>query len=255
MCGTDNNVNVMAEEVKTAPEVQAEAKVEPKVEAKTEEVKETIGQAMASKEKEDSKTVPEAAFLEMKRTNKELTKELKDLKKLIETDAPKDEISENIDEIAKEYDIKPEFLKKLAKSIRKDAEKDIDARVDARVKPLEGKDRADKIEKVFTTHFDKAMEDMPEYKGIVNRGVIKTLSLDPDNQNKTFSQLIEETYGNAIGGKRTLETTTHRGGKTIDKVDFERAGKDQKYYNEVMADPTAKKEYNEGLVERLAAHL
>jgi hypothetical protein len=99
------------------------------------------------------------------------------------------------------------------------------------------------------------MAEMPEYSAIVNKDVIKTLSLDPANQNKTFQQLIEETYGNALGGKRTLETTTPRGGKALESVDFDRAKKDGKYLEEVLANPDTKKEYNEGLIGRLSAHL
>jgi len=242
----------MVDETKQAPEVKVETKVEaPKEVAK--EV-ETIGKALETKEPEP-KMVPEAAFLELKKSNKALAKDLKDLKASIEDGDSKQDVAADIDAIAEEHNIDPKFLKKLATAIRKDAEKDIEGKVADRLKPIEAKDRADKITTAFNTHFENAMAEMPEYKKIVNKSVIKTLSLDPENQNKTFAQLIEETYGNAIGGKRTLEDTTPRGGKATDGVDVTRASKDGSYLKEVLANPDTKKEYNEGLVERLSAHL
>lgn len=241
----------MDEKSTQAPEV----KVETKVETPKEVEKETIGTVLAKEEKSDSKVVPEAAFLELKRANKTLAKDLKELKASIESGDSKEDVSADIDSLAEEHNIDKTFLNKFAKAIRKDAEKDVEDKVSSRLKPLEAKDRAEKIDKVFTTHFDKAMAEMPEYNGKVNRDVIKSLSLDPANENKTFAQLIEDTYGNAIGGKRTLEQTTPRGGKATDKVDVNRAAQDGSYLKEVLSNPETKKEYNESLIERLSAHL
>jgi hypothetical protein len=237
------------EESKPAPE----AKVEAKVEAKPEEVKETIGQVLEPKveAKPEAKVVPEAAFLEIKKDNKELRKELKDLRTTIESGASKAEVSSDIAALGEKYGVDKGFLNDLASTIRKDVE----AETDAKLKPLTAQDKANRINTVFTTHFDKAMAEMPEFAGIVNRDVIKTLSLDPANADKTFVQLIEETYGNAIGGKRTLETTTPRGGKTLDSVDFDRARRDGKYLEEVLSNPQTKKEYNDGLLDRIGSSL
>ena len=57
-----------------------------------------------------------------------------------------------------------------------------------KLKPIAAKEKADRIERVFATHFDKAMAEMPEFKEVVNRSVIKTLSLDPANANKNTSK-------------------------------------------------------------------
>lgn len=213
-------------------------------------MKATIGEVLDER-KPDPKVVPEAAFLEMKKDNKELRKELKDLRTAIESGATKAEVSADIAALGEKYGVDKAFLSELASTIRKD----VDADTDSKIKPLTAQDKANRIDKVFATHFDKAMAEMPEFAGVVNREVIKTLSLDPSNANKTFSQLIEETYGNAIGGKRTLETTTHRGGKSPEHVDIDRASRDGKYLAEVLSNPDTKKEYNEGLINRLGSHL
>lgn len=256
MCDTDNNVNAMAD-AKPAPE--AEVKPEVKPEAKpAEEVKtETIGDVLETKPKEEkSDSVPLAAFLEVKNDNKELKKELVALQRKIDAGASAEEVSEDIDAIGEEFGVDKKFLKKLSTAIEKRADKLAEQKLEKTLGPLNERERSAKIDKIFKEHFDKAMTDMPEYAEIVNPAVIKALSLDPSNQNKTFTQLIEETYGKALpAGKRTLETTTPRGGKSPDGIDYERAKKDQKYFAEIMSDPDLKKEYNASLVARVGGHL
>lgn len=241
----------MAEPVKEAPKEQPAAPAEPK--------EKTVGEVIEPKAPEPSKqkeeepkveTVPLADFLELKKSNKELKKSMKELEKRLGDD-PAADVSQDIDAIAEEHNIDKDFLKKLTKSIRSEIEKDTDAKVASKLKPFEEKDRAEKIDAAFKTHFTKAMENLPEYKGIVNAEVIKTLSLNPQNANKTFTQLIEETYGHAVSGKRTIEPTKPGGGKEPTEIDYERAAKDSAYFKEIMANPDLKKKYNTNLEKRL----
>lgn len=244
-----------------AAAAEAEAKAKADADAKAAEeaaakAKETIGDVLDPKDKKpEGKTVPEAAFLDLKNANKELKRDLAALQRSIEEGASAEDVSADIDAIGEEFGVDKKFLKKLATAIRKDADKDAEEKLAGRLKPLEAKERQDKIDKVFGTHFDKAMAEMPEFASVVNRDVIKSLSLDPANQNKTFAQLIEDTYGKAVPGKRTLETTTARGGKSNDPIDYTRAVKDPAYFSEIMSNPDTKKEYNAGLTERLSSSL
>ena len=68
------------------------------------------------------------------------------------------------------------------------------------------------MEAAFATGLEKALQNAPEYRDVVNVSVIKALAFNPANANKTYRQLLEEAYGNAITGQRTVETTTPRGG-------------------------------------------
>jgi len=85
----------------------------------------------------------------------------------------------------------------------------------------------------------------------VNAEVIKALAFNPANANKTYKQLLEEAYGNAITGRRTVETTVPRGGAKDTKLDMQRARTDTAYRREVLADPELKKQYNEGITDRV----
>lgn len=217
------------------------------VTATTETTEQTIGDVLDTQVAEPVKenTVPEHKFLDEKKGRKEAEKRLKDLEEQIKNGATKKEVSSDLSSIAKEYDIDPAFLEKLEQSIRSKTEKDLEDKFSSKFKPLEDKERMEKIDKAFETHYAQAINSMPEFKDIVNPSVIKALSLMPQNASKTFPQLIEETYGNAITGKRTIQSTTPGGGKDDEPLDVSRAEKDIEYLKQVLADPKKKAQYNE----------
>jgi hypothetical protein len=99
---------------------------------------------------------------------------------------------------------------------------------------------------VFNQHFTKALEQLPEFDGVVNKEVIKTLSLNPANANKTFTQLIEEAYGHLVSGKRTLDVANSRNSRLeAGEVDVKRANTDIEYFREIKSNPHLLKKYNE----------
>lgn len=207
----------------------------------------TVSEVMAPASND---TVPLAAHLETKNENKELKKSLKALEAKIAEGGNADDVTDDLAAIGEEFGVDPKFMKKLgaAVSAKVAAAK---AEVGQELAGLKEKDRSAELDRVFGTHFDSAIEAMPEFKDIANREVIKTLSLDPKNANKTFSQIIEETYGHAISGKRSIETTTPGGGKGPEPIDYARASRDNAYFSEIMKDPAKKAEYNKDLAKRL----
>jgi len=116
---------------------------------------------------------------------------------------------------------------------------------------IEEKEKREEQNKVLSKGLADALETAPEYKDVINEQVIKQMALNPANKDKTFLQLFDEAYGNAIGGKRTIESTTPRGGANPEKVDFDKASRDNEYLKTVLADPAMKKEYNKGLETRI----
>lgn len=236
------------EEVKETENVveETEETTEEKSEVETKE-SETIEDLLGKEEKDDR--VPLKTFLETKKEKKALEKEISNLKEQIKQGATKAEISSDLKGIAEKYDVDPNFLEELSTIIYSKAKSEADEVLNAKLKPLEAKERAERIEKVFSKNFDKVMEDMPEYKDVVNRDVIKELTLLPQNAKKTFHQIVEETYSKTVTGKKTMETSTPRGGKEL--VYDESRINDPEYFSEVMASPELKKKYNDSLVGRL----
>lgn len=247
----------MADEAKptdtSAPEIKPEEKKpeEKKPEPAASPTARDVFKTSDEQKPSDKETIGLDKFLEIKKENKELRKSMKNLEDKINSgDFSQDEISSDLEAIAEEHNVDQGFLKKVVKTITKEADKRADEKYGSKLKDLTDKDTAKKIDDAFGTAFDTAMANMPEYKDVVNRDVIKALSLEPKNANKTFSQIIEDAYGNAISGKRTVETTTPGAGKDADPLDFDRARKDSAYFKDVMASPRLKKEYNDAMLKR-----
>lgn len=237
-------VSMQEEQVATTPETE----VKPPEETVTPEP--TIEEQLKVEEKKIPDSVPMARLNKEIGRRKELEAQVAELQaKASETNMSKKDIASDLRTLADKHGIDADFLGELAGAIRAEAEADIEERL----RPFAEKDKQEKIDRAFQAGFTKALADMPEYEGVVNAAVIKSLSLDPTNAQKTFRQLIEETYGSALGGKRTIDTnTTPRGGNTPESLDLERAKRDTSYFKDVMADPELKKQYNADIGKRIA---
>ena len=223
------------------PVAEEQATPEPTVVQTIGDVLDTMPETPAER---PANTIPENIFLSEKKARKEAEREVKELKAQIQNGATKRETSESISAIAKEYDVDPDFLDKFASTIRSESKKEIENELSSKFKPLEEKHKQEKIDKAFDIHYTRAINAMPEFAQVVNPEIIKSLSLLPQNGNKTFSQLIEETYGNALAGKRTIQATTTGGGKDPAPLDYKKANMDSTYFSEVMANPRLRTEYN-----------
>lgn len=233
------------DETINAPATEDNEAVETTTEETTtgESTEETIAEMVG--EKPQSRVVDESIFVAEKKARKQAERELKALKLSIEEGASHEEISDDISEISEEYDIDPRFLEKFAKSIKIQTQKELESKIESK---FGESDKQKKFETSFEKAFKQALDRGPEFEKLANVEVIKTLAKLPQNSNKTVSQLLEETYGNALTGKRTIETTIPGGGKDPEPLDYDRATSDLDYYNKVMADPKLKAKYNEIMV-------
>ena len=176
--------------------------------------------------KETPDSIPYDRFKKVNEEKKALEAKLAELEKAKEADP-------EVTDTAKDPDVK-ELAEKLAK--------------------IEQKESIAKRDAALQQGLEKALEEYPEFKGVANADIVKRLALDPSNKEKTFKDILEEAYGNAIGGRRTIETTTPRGGAADTKLDSGRLS-DPDYRKEVFANPDLKKQYNESLPDRLSSVL
>ena len=238
----------MTDEVKKVPDEESKETNPAETVADTTKKDETVGNALNTKK--EAKMVPEAVLIEYKKENKQIAKELKDLKEFIESGATKKEISMDLKELADKHNVDADFLNEFASAVQKKAQADTEEKLNSKIRPIEEKENAKKRDEIFDKHFDKTLEDMPEFKGIVNKDVIKALALDPQNENKTFTQIFNDSYGHLITGKKTLESTKPRGGAEDVAIDFNKASTNPEYFKEIMADPELKRKYNEDIATR-----
>jgi hypothetical protein len=208
---------------------------------------ETVGETLQVKEEvKEAKMVPEAVLIEYKKESKAVRKELDALKKSIEEGSTKKEVKQSLKDIATKHNVDAEFLNEFSEAVRKEAETE----AEEKMKPIQEKENAEKRDKIFESHFTKTLEEMPEFKNLVNKDVIRTLAFDPKNANKTFAQILQDSYGHLVTGKKTLETTKARGGAQDTEVDFSKARTNTEYFKEVMADPELKRKYNDDMAKR-----
>jgi len=242
----------MSEELKNAPAEEVK-QTEEVVEAPKEQ-ESTVGDILnvETEEKKSDDVIPLHSFIEMKKENKQLQKDLKELRKIIEEGATKKEVVQDIQELSEKHGVDANFLQDLATTLRAESKKEMEEELTSKLKPLTDKEKTQKIDELFNQHFSKAMEKSPEYEGVVNKEVIKSLSLNPANKNKTFNQLIDEAYGHLVVGKRTMESSNTKVSRdTSGTLDVDKATRDTEYFKQIMSDPKLKKEYNEAMVTRL----
>lgn len=190
------------------------------------ETEETVGSYQEEEEQKENKVPTEVP---LSRLNKEI-----DRRKALEAE---------LAELKKDKD---------ADSTVSDTEKDPDVKDLAKqLADIQAKEKRAEQEVKLAQGLSKALEAAPEFKDVANADVIKQMALNPANKDKTFVQLLEEAYGNAIGGRRTIETTTPRGGAADTKVDIERTRKDPEYRRGVLSNPDLKKQYNESIQDRI----
>lgn len=237
------------EEKETTPEVKTKVET-----SKVDET--TLGEALGTKaDAGEPKMIPEADVIGMRKSIKNLNKELKLLKESKAEGATKTEIGDQLAKLKAKWPDNSEFIDEFSQailgSVKTIDDDELDEKISSKVKTEKEAIDPKKLDAIFDEHYDKTLEAMPEYKDIANKAVIKALALNPANANKTFGKILEEAFGHLVTGKKTLEKTKPGGGKDATEIDYNRAAKDTKYFAEIMADPTLKKEYNSNLEKRL----
>lgn len=186
--------------------------------------------------------VDEHVFVAEKKARKELEKKVRELEA---RQAPASDYSSAAAAIAEEFDVDPSFTSKILSAAEESALKRLEETLSTKEAQ---KASMEKFDKAISSEFNRVIENAPEFANIANMEIIKSLALIPANHDKTVEQLIEETYGNAVTGRRTIETTKPGGGKDPEPLDYDRATKDIEYFNKVMADSKLRDQYNERML-------
>lgn len=210
--------------------------------------------------KVEPKMVPESALLEFKNENTAFRKELNRMQDLILATSTQKEVESIAKDIAKKYPTVSEaFITDMVSALRKEgtpAKKVDEPAAVVAPKAEENKDKdstaeAERIDKIFKSHYAKTLDALPQFKDVADSDVIKALTLDPANREKTLAQILEKAYGHLVKGKSKSIDAAQPGGKDPAEIDYEKASKDTDYFKEIMSDPARKKEYNANLFKRL----
>lgn len=125
-------------------------------------------------------------------------------------DMPITEVNNELKKLSEEYNVDETFVAKLYSTVEKSAISKIKAEIEKDYTPklmkIEQERRLEGAVKKFEDLYSKTLKEMPEYDGIVNKDVIKSLAFATSNGKKTLPQLLEETYGAAIQGRKSIES-------------------------------------------------
>lgn len=215
----------------------------------------SVGEALGDKPDAGEKdTVPLATFLKEKSDLKDAKAKIAELEKLAANGGSKAEVATKLKELAKKFpDIPEEFVTELGKTLSEEVTAQAESIATEKLKPFQERENAattaaqkTHVDTIFKELFEASIANMEDYKDIAEPDVIKRLSLLPENAKKTMPQIIEETYRRAVEttGHKPIADTRPGGGKDPAPVDMERARRDTKYFEEIMANPELKKEYN-----------
>lgn len=252
----DGAAEKAAAEAKAKADADAKAKADASAAAAAQGEK--VSELFGGKKEEKTVTLRESEFLEFKNDNKALKTEMTKLQDMIAKGLTRNEVSEKLKEIGTKYKVDPNFLKEVSDAIKADSDAEVEKKIAERVKPIEEKEKkeeksseADRIDKIFRENFTKTINAMPDFKDVADPDVIKSLTLDPANRDKTFAQIIEKAYGHLVKSKGKTLDESKGGGKEPAGIDYGRAAKDPDYFKTIMADPAQRKEYNSNLHKRL----
>jgi hypothetical protein len=148
-------------------------------------------------------TVPLAKYLDGKAAHKEEVQTLQARIEELENAQPsapviKATVPEDSQSIADAIGADPEAVEMILAAAA--------ARNAPQLKKIAEQEKAKKADDALETLYAETVKANPEF-AVANKEIIKQLALNPRNAQKTMTQLIEETYGTVLPGKKTMETS------------------------------------------------
>lgn len=223
-------VTEITEEVIETPTPEASEKEEQPNEEKT------IGELKEPKKEAVDKTVPLATYMGEKKKRQELEKRITDL------EAPVD--SSSAQDLADEFGVSLDAVSKIAKSVKAEVMGEIEPKIHA---IEETRTQAEEA-KLLNDLYQVAIDKNPELGKVANKDSILQLAQLDKNQDKTMSQILQDTYGMLYEDntpRQSMETSRTGAESTPAKVDFDKLSTmSPDKQREVLDNPKTKAEYN-----------
>jgi hypothetical protein len=166
-----------------------------------------------------------------------------------------DKVNDELRKLAEEHNVDEAFLTKLVstvktattKEIREEMEKDYTPKI----QKIEQERRYEVAEKKFEDLYTNTLKGMSEYDGIVNKDVIKSLAFNPANAKKTLAQIVEEAYGSAVQGRKSIEAT--HASKEPEKANL--LNPTEADWDKIQSDPQSKTEWAKQAEQQIKDYL
>jgi len=165
------------------------------------------------------------------------------------------QVNDELKRLANEHNIDESFLTQLVSTVRTATTREIREELDKDYTPklakIENERSQEKMNVQFNELYSSVLKDMPEYSSIVNKSVIKSLAFNPENAKKTLPQILEEAYGAALTGKKSIETS--RFSREQESPDFDNPSKED--WDKIENDPKSKEEWSKKTEAQIKRYL
>lgn len=167
------------------------------------------------------------------------------------------EINNDLKKLADEHNVDPDFLGKLVSTVTTATREEIRAELEKDYTPkiakIEQERNMEKANVKFKELYAKTMKTMPEYDGIVNEDVIRALAFSSGNAKKTLPEIIEETYGAAVTGKKSIENANGSRETSTGEINLNKPSAED--WDKIENDPAAKEAWAKKTQQDLQRYL
>lgn len=212
----------------------------------------------------------ENLIVDLKKENREMKKmirdevipTIKDLQQQIKKGGTSaDDALDELDALAKEWELQPKFVQKLASILLNKSKKQFEDEYLSDIKDIKKKteDQSKEISNAQITgaiskEFDRVIADNPDLAKVAKKEAVKKYIMSSeDNLSRTMEEILEELYGDAVKPEPGMEGYSSQGSNHQKEPDYKAPTEDD---HTRIAQSREKggqefEKYQEGLIDRL----
>ncbi len=212
----------------------------------------------------------ESLIVDLKKENREMKKmirdevipTIRDLQQQIKKGGTTaDDALDELDALAKEWELQPKFVQKLASILLNKSKKQFEDEYLSDIKDIKKKteDQSKEISNAQITgaiskEFDRVVADNPDLAKVAKKEAVKKYIMSSeDNLKRTMEEILEELYGDAVKPEPGMEGYSSQGSNHQKEPDYKAPSEDD---HKRIAQSREKggqefEKYQEGLIDRL----
>jgi hypothetical protein len=220
----------------------------------------------SGKEKDDQREVIASLTKENREMKKMIRDEviptIRDLQKQVKSGGTSaDDAQDELDALAKEWDLEPKFVRKLSTILLSKSEKQFEDKYLSDIKDFKSKVETQskeitnaQVTAAISKEFDRVVADNPELSKVAKKEAVrKYIMSSEENLGRTMEDILEELYGDVSKGEAGMEGYSSQGGNHPKEPDYKSPSDDD---HKRIAESRTRggqefEKYQEGLIDRL----
>jgi ribosomal protein S17E len=212
----------------------------------------------------------DSLIVDLKKENREMKKmirdevipTIRDLQQQIKKGGTSaDDALDELDALAKEWELEPKFVQKLASILLTKSKKQFEDEYLSDIKDIKSKTEAQskeisnaQITSAISKEFDRVMADNPDLAKVAKKEAVrKYIMSSEENLSRTMEDILEELYGDSAKPEPGMEGYSSQGGNHPKDPDYTKPSEED---HKRIAESREKggqefEKYQEGLIDRL----